>query len=353
VTNDRRNALIALTAAGVLWGLTVPLTKLALGWLDPAWLTVARFALAAPLLALASRRRLRAALAPAVVAWGAVGYGVVIVIQNMGIERTSVSHAALIVGAVPALVALFTVARGRGDAGPGAWLGFGLALGGVALVAGEGGGAASGAGDALVLGSVVLSAAYISVQPRLLAGRDPVAVTAVQLGAGALAALPAAILAEGAPAAPATAGLPAVVLGLATLGTIGPFTLFAWGQARVSAELAGAFVNLEPLVGGLSGALAFGDVFGAPQLAGGVLLVTGIAVSVRPRGGAVHTSQTQAIPHFGAGRPVGACPHDDRHVSPLPFKPEPARDGLTLRSRGGRPRAPPARRLPRRVGLVS
>ena len=36
--SDRRRALVALAAAGVLFGLTDPLTKLALGWLAPAWL---------------------------------------------------------------------------------------------------------------------------------------------------------------------------------------------------------------------------------------------------------------------------------------------------------------------------
>jgi hypothetical protein len=42
---DRRTALAALAAAGLLWGTTVPVTKLALQWLPPGWLTVARFGL--------------------------------------------------------------------------------------------------------------------------------------------------------------------------------------------------------------------------------------------------------------------------------------------------------------------
>src|SRR3954464_10248071 len=52
-----RSALLALTAAGLMFGLTVPLSKLALGWLDPTWLAAARFGLAAPVLALVARRR--------------------------------------------------------------------------------------------------------------------------------------------------------------------------------------------------------------------------------------------------------------------------------------------------------
>ena len=59
MTTDRRNALAALAAAGAIWGLTVPMSKVALGWLDPLWLTVARFAVAAPVLALAARGSLR------------------------------------------------------------------------------------------------------------------------------------------------------------------------------------------------------------------------------------------------------------------------------------------------------
>ena len=60
----------ALAAAGLLWGLTVPLSKLAMGWLGPAWLTVARFALSAPLLGIIGRRSLREALQPRVAVAG-------------------------------------------------------------------------------------------------------------------------------------------------------------------------------------------------------------------------------------------------------------------------------------------
>src|SRR5258708_35829662 len=73
---DRRRAVAALAAAGLLWGTTVPLSKLALGWLAPGWLTFVRFGLAAAiLLAVAPRARVRAACTPSVLASGAIGYG--------------------------------------------------------------------------------------------------------------------------------------------------------------------------------------------------------------------------------------------------------------------------------------
>lgn len=299
---SNRTAILALTAAGVLWGLTVPLSKLSLDWLGAGWLTVVRFALAAPLLAWIGRRGLRAALTPGVLAAGAIGFGAVILLQNAGIERTSVSHAALVVGAVPVLVALMAAGLGQGVARPTAWGGYALALAGVALVAGAGGSGASATGDLLVLGSVTLSAAFIVVQPRLLAGRDPAAVTAVQFGAGALLALPVALVLEGAPPLPVTGAPVAAVVALAFAGTLLPFWLFAFGQKRVPAELAGAFLNLEPLVGAAAGWIAFGEATAAGQIAGAVAVLGGIALSMLPERERDQPPRPRRLrPLFGAG----------------------------------------------------
>jgi len=99
MNTNRRHAVAALIAAGLLWGTTVPLSKLALEWLSPGWLTAVRFGLAAAVLLAVARRRghgqaqqsaqasaqasaqgsaqpsaLRQAFTPAVLAAGALGY---------------------------------------------------------------------------------------------------------------------------------------------------------------------------------------------------------------------------------------------------------------------------------------
>ena len=276
---DRRNALLALATAGTIWGLTIPFSKLALGWLDPLTLTVARFAVAAPLLAPFARRgALRDALAWPVLLWGAVFYGFGVAVQNTAIERTSVTHAALILAAVPALVALMARARGRGSATPQSWAGCLVAVAGVGLVAGSGG-ASSVAGDALMFAAAVASAAYVVAQPGVLAGRDPVAVTVVQMVAGALVTLPFAAVGEGMPPVAVPGAALWGFVGLAVLGSLLPFALYAYGQARVAPEVAGAFVNLEPLVGASVGAFMFGDPFGSSQLLGTIALLVGIALT--------------------------------------------------------------------------
>ena len=272
MNTNRRHAFAALVAAGLLWGTTVPLSKLALEWLAPGWLTAVRFGLAT------------AVLLPV-----AVGYGGSVVVQNAGIIRTSVTHAALLVGAVPVLVAVIAAVWHRTVARPVAWAGFAVSLGGVGLVtAGGGGGGASVRGDLLVLASLLLSAGFTVSQTRLLPGRDPVAVTAVQfLGA-------------------------------------------AYGQSRVPAEVAGAFLNLEPLVGAMAGIVFFANPVGPRQALGGAAILAGIGLSTLRRAGRGRSAEVRAEQGEVGGRepvagglglmPVGV---DERRgaglVEPGPF----------------------------------
>jgi drug/metabolite transporter (DMT)-like permease len=284
---SQTRAVAALTAAGVAWGTSVPLSKAALTWLPPGWLVVARFGLAAAvLLATVDRAALRAALRWQVLAWGAAGLGGSVLIQNAGLARTSVTHAALVIGAGPVLVAVIAAAWHHSVARPVAWAGFAISLGGVAVVAAGRGGGASGAGDAMVLLSVLIAATMTVAQRRLLDGQDPAAITAVQFLGAALAALPVAACTEGAPPVPPAGGACVLavlaVAALAAVGTLAPFTLFAYGQHKVPTEVAGAFLNLEPLVGALVGVVAFGDPAGPRLLAGGAAILGGILMSSLP-----------------------------------------------------------------------
>ncbi len=329
MNTNRRHAVAALIAAGLLWGTTVPLSKLALEWLSPGWLTVVRFSLAAAVLLAVARRRpggrtaqgsaqgsaqrsaqrsaLRAAFTPGVLIAGAFGYGGSVMVQNAGIGRTSVTHAALLIGAVPVLVAIIAAVWYRAVARPVAWFGFAVSLGGVGLITtGSGGGGASMAGDGLVLASLVLSAMVTVAQGRLLAGRDPVAVTAVQFLGAALGSLPIAAVSEGVPSAPAGAGVVLAVVALALAGTLLPFTLFAFGQSRVSAEVAGAFLNLEPLVGAIAGAVVFGDPVGLVQAGGGAAILAGIALSSLPLLAGRRVARRAALVVAAAGTGVRA-----------------------------------------------
>ncbi|MDP9220813.1 MAG: DMT family transporter [Actinomycetota bacterium] len=279
MNSTRRPAVLALASAGVLWGSSMPLSKLSLGWLEPGWLTVVRFGLAALLLAVPARAHLRAAVTPEIVLWGVFGVGLCVVVQNVGVGLTSVSHASMMVGAIPVLVALIAAVWHRSRISSRAWAGLLVSLVGVAVVAGGGGGQSSAYGDGLVLFSLAISAAMTVAQVRMLDGRDPMAVTAVQFVAGAVAALPIAILSEGAPPAAPSAVPVLGVLALSVVGTLLPWVLFAYGQARVSAVVAGSFINIEPLVGAGAAALFFGEAITIAQIGAGLAILTGVAIS--------------------------------------------------------------------------
>ncbi|HEV2376763.1 MAG TPA: DMT family transporter [Streptosporangiaceae bacterium] len=278
---DRRS-FTALTFAGLLWGTTVPLSKVALGWLAPGWLTVIRFGLAGLVLLVIAHRRVGAALTLPVVAAGVFGYGGSVLVQSAGIARTSVSHAALLIGATPVLVAVIAAVWHRSVAPPLAWAGFAVSLAGVGLVTAGHGGNATPVGDGLVLASLLSSAAVTVAQTRLLRGRDPVAVTAVQFLAAAVCLAPFTAATEGVPAAPGHPGVLLAVAALVAAGTLAPFTLFAYAQSKVRPEVAGAFINLEPLVGAALGVLAFGDPASPVQVTGGAAILAGIALSSFP-----------------------------------------------------------------------
>jgi drug/metabolite transporter (DMT)-like permease len=352
--NSRRFVVPALITAGILWGFTVPLSKLALAWMAPGWLAFARFALAAAVLMVVSRRRLRGAFSPAILVTGGIGYGGSVLLQNIGIQRTSVTHAALLIGATPVLIAILAAALRHSVARPLAWGGFALSLAGVGFIAsGQGSGSTLG-GDGLVMAAQLVSAGFTVSQARLLRGRDPVAVTGLQLMAAAVMVLPIAAATE-----PHMAGAVSGTAVLATLllviaGTVGPTALFAFGQSRVTADVAGAFLNIEPLVGALLGMALFADPVGLVQICGGAAIVTGIALSTlqvvrgeRLRRASMATAETgpaEAVPASVGPVPQSAGPAPARvGTVPASAGTVPASVGVLLASAGAvSPSAGPA-----------
>jgi len=238
---------------------------------------------------------------------------------------------------------------------PVAWAGFGLSLAGVGFIAsGQGSGSTLG-GDGLVLAAQLVSASFTVSQARLLRGRDPIAVTGLQLMSAAVMVLPVALSTEHRLAGSVSASALLATIGLVVAGTVGPTTLFAFGQSKVAADVAGAFLNIEPLVGAVIGTALFADPLGPVQVAGGLAIMTGIGLSsyqvVRGerlcRTGAARAIEPAAIP-VGPGAlrtgPAGA-------LASLPGPGE--APSLVRRTRFPRLRDGDVARLARRVGPTS
>ena len=105
----------AMLVLAILWGVSIPVTKLGLQTLPPLSLTALRFAIAVPLLFLLAYRRLalpRAALAKSV-ALGVIGIGVGQVAQTFGVQGTTASVGTILSATIPLFVVIFAALRLR------------------------------------------------------------------------------------------------------------------------------------------------------------------------------------------------------------------------------------------------
>jgi drug/metabolite transporter (DMT)-like permease len=104
---NRRLAFLALVASGVLWGLGFPLGKMVLREIDAAHMVLLRFAVAAVIaIPFVLNREALALFKSPVVLLGGAFYGVAFLVQFEGLAHVSVTLAALLVGAMPALIAI-------------------------------------------------------------------------------------------------------------------------------------------------------------------------------------------------------------------------------------------------------
>ena len=201
-------------------------------------------------------------------------------IQFHGLSLTTVSHASLMVGTLPVILAIGAAifAHERMDAL--GWAAVTVSTLGAALIAfgHHAGAAAPGAptlaGDLLIVLSLSIALFWILMNKSLLAHHSPIAVTAWGLVAGTLMLM--AIV-------PAIWGLPPVhgvsahawgaLAASGLLCTATTTLLWNWGLTQVPASQAGVLLNMEPLVGSLLGIYLLHETLGPSAWAGGLLIL--------------------------------------------------------------------------------
>lgn len=278
---DKRIAFLALAFAGVCWGMGFPLGKFAMREMDAAHMVLLRFAVAAvaaiPFVIGAPDSR---ALFRSPMVWAAgVLYGVAFIVQFEGLSHVSVTLAALLVGLMPALIAVCAWALGEGVSRA-SWIGVAAATAGAALIAGRPGGAGSALGVALSIGSLLIFLAWLVVLKRAPSAKAPMAMPAATVIIAAVAILPIALLMHGPPPLDVSAGAWMGIIGQGVLSTLFATAAWQYGAARTSSASAGVFINLEPLFGATVGVLAFGDAITVALGIGGLLILAGSLVVV-------------------------------------------------------------------------
>lgn len=223
------------------------------------------------------------------------GIPIQFLMQFHGLALTTVSHASLMVGAMPVLLAAAAAVFAGERLSRFGWIALMASTAGAALVTlGGGHGAARGgpslAGDLLVLCSLGTALSWILLSKKLLETHSSKMVTACTLFSGT-AMLAAVVVVEQLialafhrniePFPLAHVSLRAW-LALAASGILCTATttlLWNWGLHQVPASRAGVFLNIEPALGSVLGVELLGERLGPFAWLGGALIL-GAAVAL-------------------------------------------------------------------------
>jgi drug/metabolite transporter (DMT)-like permease len=273
--------ILALATAGCLWGTGFYFGKIALSEMPFATMVLFRFVFAcAGLLPVIffDRPHFAGTEWGWVLAASLLGVPVQYLVQFKGLSLTTVSHASLMVGTLPMLLAIAAVMFSGERLHVGGWLALIASTVGAALIALSSKGASGTAhasiwGDMLVVFSMLAAIAWILISKRLMLTHSPIMVTAFVYWLGMLLLAAVVVTTFGVPSLRYSTRAWVAVAEQGLLATASTTLLWNWGLKRVPASQAGIFVNLEPLVGAILGVSLLHEVLGITALAGGALIV--------------------------------------------------------------------------------
>lgn len=268
---------LALIMAGVCWGLGFPLAKLSMRDIGASQMILLRLAVASivalPFVLRSSRTR-AAILEPKVLLAGLL-YGPAFLVQFEGVARATVSTSALLVGALPVLVASTARVFFGETVSRLGWIGIGAATAGAAVLAGRHSGGSTVVGILLVLASLVLCVGWILLLRRVTKRVDAIAASCVIVLVATLVDLPIVLVMRGEPTLHISLLAWTGIVGQGLLSTIVAIVAWQLGASQVSAASSGVFLNLEPLVGAICGVIFFGDAMTLNLLLGGAAILFG------------------------------------------------------------------------------
>jgi drug/metabolite transporter (DMT)-like permease len=292
----------ATIGAAALFGFNGTVSTLALdAGLPPTRLTALRCAGAAlgllAVLAIGSPGRLRLRLrdVPFLAVFGIVGVAATQYLYYVAIGRLPVGIALVFEMTAPVFIALYVRLVRRERVRRTIWVALLLSLTGLAFVAEvwEGGGSLDPLGVAAGLAAALCLATYYLMGQRGTTVRDPVTLTFWAFLAAALfwsAAAPwwrfdARILGRSVAVPVGGAHLPlwVLVLWIAVLGALVPFWLSIAALPHLSPTTAGLVATVEPVFAAAVAWLALGQVLTGWQVAGGVVVLSGIALAQTAR----------------------------------------------------------------------
>jgi drug/metabolite transporter (DMT)-like permease len=220
-------------------------------------------------------------------------------LQFHGLALTTVSHASLMVGVMPVMLAGGAVLFAGERLDWVGWLALCVSTAGAAMVTLGGTHVASGGetpslqGDLLVIASLVVALAWILLSKKMLETHSAPVVTAYTILAGTLMLVicvagervAASLMHESIAPFPFASVSPKAWAALAISGVFCTATttlLWNWGINHVPASRAGVFLNIEPALGSILGVELLGEKLGPyAWLGGALILAAAITLTMR------------------------------------------------------------------------
>lgn len=282
---------LLVTATALFWGANFVLAGPVLADLPPLWAAAVRFLLGAGLmLAIAGVRRenllgLLRRHAGVYLMLGIVGIAAFNLLFFSALQSTSANSAALIMAINPLLTTLLAAAFLGEKASVRHWLALPVALAGVTVVISQGSLGRLEAltfshGDLLMLAATLSWALYNVLTRRFMPQGSPLAHTSWVMTAGAGVLLLFA-LGSHSPAHALDLRAGAAMGVMVVAGTVMAYLFWGMGIARLGAGRTAIFINLVPVFAMLTGVL-MGRLPSGAQLSGGLLVLSGVVISMLP-----------------------------------------------------------------------
>jgi drug/metabolite transporter (DMT)-like permease len=289
------SAYVVLLVSNLVFATGYSVSRIVLEDVGPATLAMARLTIGALILVPWAWRAMAAAKLSREDRWrlaltGVVGFTLAFALGNWGLAHSTASNAALLITVEPASLILLSplllgerLSRREG-------LGAALAILGAAVIVVNGIPGVTQAlvphwrGDVILILSGVAYAAYSLIARPVLLRHPALVVTAYSILWGAAAMLPLAVLewATG----PPPVWTPRAVVGTLYLGVVMTalgYAVWNWCLERVETPRVAIFLNIQPLGGALLGVWWLGERLTAFTVAGGLLILAGLHLTVKAR----------------------------------------------------------------------
>jgi drug/metabolite transporter (DMT)-like permease len=277
----------AMLLLALMWGLSIPITKLGLGSVPPMTLTALRFMVAVPLMMFLARRELRVpatAVLP-IIGLGVMGITLGNIAQSFGVQGTSASVATILSATIPLFIVILAAIRFKQAVTPLQWFGLLAAFVGIALVAiGSGPGVddmsrTTISGVVLILISALGIAIYYIWSAELTQKYGLMPVAAWNMLVGLMTVLPLAGWEMSGQSFNIKTELLAVIIYLGVVVTVIGLILWLYLLKTIPARIAASVHYLQPVFGISASSFLFGDKLGLLFATGVALVLAGLGLA--------------------------------------------------------------------------